>query len=91
VKLEWTRPAIADLARLHAFLDPVSPRAAAAVVRNLQQGALPLLTFPRLGQALGEYRPRDVSRLIIGDYELRYEVIGDTVFVVRVWHCREDR
>jgi plasmid stabilization system protein ParE len=91
VRLEWTRPAIADLVRLHAFLEPASPRAASAAIRKLQQGALPLITFPSLGQALTEYQPREVRRLIIGDYELRYEVIDDTVFVVRVWHGREDR
>jgi plasmid stabilization system protein ParE len=91
VRLEWTRPAIANLVRLYAFLEPASPRAVSAAIRKLQQGALSLITFPRLGQALTEYQPREVRRLIIGDYELRYEVIDDTVFVVRVWHGREDR
>jgi len=44
-----------------------------------------------MGQAFDEYRPREVRRLIIGDYELRYEIVDDTVLVVRIWHGREDR
>jgi hypothetical protein len=29
--------------------------------------------------------------LIVGQYEIRYEVKKDTIFVLRLWHTREDR
>ena len=82
---------MADLVRLHAFLDPVNLRVADAVVKALDSGANPLLDFPRLGRGLEQYAPRDVRRLIIGGYELRYEVSGEIIYVLRLWHGREDR
>ena len=89
--LRWTASAQRDLARLHAFLHPVNPRAAARVVQQLVAAAERLLTHPRLGERLAEFAPRDVRRLIVGDYELRYELADTTINVLRLWHGREDR
>lgn len=50
-----------------------------------------LVDFPRMGGKLDDYAPREMRRIIVSNYELRYEIVGDTVFIVRVWHCREDR
>ncbi|WP_105384141.1 hypothetical protein [Neorhizobium alkalisoli] len=48
-----------------------------------------VLEHPRLGERLAESAPREVHRLLIGDDERRYEVDGDTLFLLRVWHSRE--
>jgi cupin superfamily acireductone dioxygenase involved in methionine salvage len=32
-----------------------------------------------------------VRRVIVGEYEVRYEVRGSGIFVLRLWHTREDR
>lgn len=37
------------------------------------------------------YKPREVRRIIVGDYELRYEIANATIFILRLWHCREGR
>jgi hypothetical protein len=29
--------------------------------------------------------------LVVGQYELRYEIAEDTIFILRLWHTREDR
>ncbi|HEX9570679.1 MAG TPA: type II toxin-antitoxin system RelE/ParE family toxin [Burkholderiales bacterium] len=34
---------------------------------------------------------REVRRILIGDYEIRYELAGRDVFVLRIFHTREDR
>jgi plasmid stabilization system protein ParE len=91
MKLRWTDPARADLIRLHDFLETVNPRAADRVAKALDQAARRPLEFPRVGARLEKYQPREVRRLIVGDYELRYEIVEDTIFIVRFWHCREDR
>jgi hypothetical protein len=31
------------------------------------------------------------QRIFIGYYEIRYEVLGATIFVLRIWHTREER
>lgn len=89
--LRWTSKAQADLVRLHEFLLPVSPTAAAQVVRQLVAGAKRIPAHPRLGVRLPEFEPREVRRVLIGDYELRYELTGNDIFVLRIFHTREDR
>jgi len=89
--LQWTTSANRDLVRLHAFLHPFNPRAAAQIVQQLVAAAEQLLTYPRLGERLAEFDPREVRRLIVGDYELRYELADTMISVLRFWHCREDR
>jgi len=90
-KLIWQPPALLDLARLYDFLAAVNPRAARAVLNHLKNAPRVLRTQPRLGSPLSEFSPRDVRRLIVGEYELRYEIRADTVHILRLWHCHEDR
>jgi hypothetical protein len=37
------------------------------------------------------YWPREVRRLIVGQYEILYELSETVVLILRVWHTREDR
>ncbi len=89
--LRWTTSAERDLVRLHAFLVTINPRAATQVVRQLIAGAEQLIQYPQLGIKLEEFLPRDVRRMIIGDYELRYELTDEAIYILRLWHGREDR
>jgi plasmid stabilization system protein ParE len=91
VALLWTGKAHSDLVRLYEFLRPVNESAAAAVVRQLQAGAKRIPRHPRLGVRLVEFDPREVRRILVGDYELRYELTEADVFVLRIFHTREDR
>jgi plasmid stabilization system protein ParE len=40
---------------------------------------------------LPEFAPREVRRVLVGDYEIRYEIAGTDVLVLRIFHTREDR
>lgn len=91
MKVAWTEGAVEDLARLHEFLAPANARAAAAAIQALVRAGGRLAELPRIGEKLERYAPREVRRLIVADYELRYEVKGDDVIVLRVWHAREER
>lgn len=51
--LQWTTSANRDLVRLHAFLNPLAPRAAAQIVQQLVAAAEQLLTYPQLFCASG--------------------------------------
>jgi hypothetical protein len=50
-----------------------------------------LLVNPRIGERLEEFEPRDVRRILIGHYELRYEIQSSTIYLLRLWHTREYR
>lgn len=91
MELKWTNKAVADVARLYEFLAPVNRGAAASTVQALTSAPTNLLTNPRIGEKLEEFEPREVRRLLIGHYELRYEIQESTIYVLRLWHTREDR
>ena len=91
MRVQWTSKASADLVRLHAFLEPVAPDAAARVVQQLARAPNRLLDFPRIGEKLEGFEPREVRRIIVGHYEMRYEIASGTIFILRLWHSREDR
>ena len=89
--LKWTSKALSDLARLFEFLAPVNKPAAARAVQALTAAPLRLLEQPRIGQRLDEFAPREVRRILVGHYEVRYEIDHNTVYILRLWHTREDR
>lgn len=91
MKIRWTSKASSDLVRLHDHLKPVAPDAAARVVQQLARAPLKLVDYPRIGEKLEAYAPREVRRIRVGNYELRYEIAERTIIVLRLWHCRENR
>ena len=37
------------------------------------------------------YEPCEVRLIIVGEYEARYEIAAETVFILRLWSCRDKR
>lgn len=91
MRIQWTSKASSDLVRLHEHLMPVAPGAAARILQQLVHAPDRLVDHPRIGEKLEAYEPREVRRIIVGDYELRYEIANATIFILRLWHCRENR
>jgi plasmid stabilization system protein ParE len=91
MKLKWTSRALSDLVRLYEFLASVDIRAAAQTIQALSAAPRGLLTHPRIGEKLEEFEPREVRRIIVGNYEMRYEIQASTIYMLRLWHTREDR
>nr|WP_305045936.1 type II toxin-antitoxin system RelE/ParE family toxin [Geoalkalibacter sp.] len=89
--MKWTSKAVSDLARLYDFLAPVNQQAAARTVQVLTSAPTSLLANPRIGEKLEEFEPREIRRILIGHYEMRYEIQESTIYVLRLWHTREDR
>lgn len=89
--LRWTSKALSDLERLYEFLAPLNQQAAARAVQALTKAPTVLLANPRIGEQLFEFNPREVRRLLVGRYETRYEIQESTIFLLRLWHTREDR
>jgi plasmid stabilization system protein ParE len=91
MNLRWTSRAAFDLERLYTFLVDKSPPAAERAKALLSRAPDRLLDFPRVGARLEQFEGREVRRLIVGDYEIRYEIIDQTIWVLQLWHGREDR
>ena len=91
IRIHWSSKALGDLARLYEFLAPTNPPAAAKAVQALTRAPDRLLEHPRLGERLEEFAPREVRRILLGKYEMRYEVAGEEIYLLRIWHTRENR
>ncbi|WP_460882702.1 type II toxin-antitoxin system RelE/ParE family toxin [Pseudaeromonas pectinilytica] len=91
MELKWTSKALSDLARLYDFLSPANQPAAVRAVRGLTQAPTILLTNPRIGEQLFQFEPREVRRILVGEYEVRYEIFDSSIYVLRLWHSRENR
>jgi plasmid stabilization system protein ParE len=76
---------------IFVYVRPVAPAGAARVVQQLARAPDRLLDYPRIGEKLTAYEPREVRRILVGDYELRYEIADATIFILRLWHARENR
>ncbi|MCU7817255.1 MAG: type II toxin-antitoxin system RelE/ParE family toxin [Candidatus Thiodiazotropha sp. (ex Rostrolucina anterorostrata)] len=91
MKLKWTSKALANLARLYEFLAPSNQLAVARAIQALTKAPAILLNNPRIGEQLFQFELREVRRILVGQYELRYEIQGEIIYVLRLWHTREDR
>ena len=91
MEVKWTGKALTDISRLYEFLATVNKNAAIHTVRQLTSTAGILLANPRIGERIEEFDPRDVRRILVGHYELRYEIQGTTLYLLRLWHTRENR
>lgn len=88
MRLQWTGKARSDLERLYEFLAPVTKPAAARAVRALVGAPALLLENPRIGERLDEFATREVRRLLVGNYEMRYEIQAEMIFILTLWHGR---
>jgi plasmid stabilization system protein ParE len=91
MELKWTSKALSDLTRLYEFLASVNQPAAARAVQSVTKAPTALLINPRIGEQLFEFEPREIRRILVGNYELRYEIQESTIYVLRLWHTREHR
>ncbi len=91
MRIKWTGKALSDLVRLYEFLAVKDTHAAARTVQSLSAAPERLLDQTRIGEKLEEFDPREVRRIIVGRYEMRYEIQESIIYVLRIWHTREDR
>lgn len=91
--LEWSRHALADLARLDAFLRAKNPRAADDAIDLLLAAAHELITFPALGRPFegpdDSYREL-VVRFSNSGYLILYRYMDDIVDIQAVRHQSEE-
>ncbi|ECX5365294.1 type II toxin-antitoxin system RelE/ParE family toxin [Salmonella enterica] len=93
MKVRWTYKAQQDLARVYNFALQHSRRRANKVADRLTTAADGLQFAPYIGIHLEQYEPDEVRKLVIDDYEIHYQIVEpeDTIYIVDLWHVREDR
>lgn len=91
MRVQWTGKASSDVVRLHEFLSSANAPAANRVVKSLVAAPNSLFANPRIGERLDEFNQREIRRLLVGRHEMRYEIVASTIYILRVWHTREER
>lgn len=91
MNIRYTAEAIEDLSRLRQFIAEHDPAAARRVALELRARIGKLRVFPRMGIRVSRAPdPESVRDLFIGPYVVRYLLAGDDLFILRVWHGKED-
>ena len=92
MNVRYSPEAVQDLRRLREFIEVKNSRAAQKVASTILKGINQLKSFPMLGTKVHRApNPEIVRDLVIGNYLARYLVHEKEVYVLRIWHQREDR
>ncbi|MEJ1336845.1 MAG: type II toxin-antitoxin system RelE/ParE family toxin [Candidatus Sedimenticola sp. (ex Thyasira tokunagai)] len=89
MKLRFTHSAQRDLVRLRDFIANKNPQAAKRISQRLKQSILRLTDQPEIGVNVEELP--GVQDLVSGDYLVRYAVLENEIYILRIWHGKEDR
>jgi len=91
MKIRYSPEAIDDLQRLVEFVEDKNPFAARRIAINLQEGVDKLKQFPRIGlPVLKASDPEQVRDLYISNYTVRYLIADEIIYVLRIWHNKEN-
>ncbi len=92
--MKWLPEALADIVRLHDFLNGKNPQAASRAVAAILAGSEILQVNPEIGRPMADDTGRREWAIAFGTgaYVLRYRIDtrGETV-IIRVWHSLEQR
>ncbi len=90
MKIIFTPESIDDLIRLREFIALKNPDAANRIANSLQIGIKKLKTFPNLGVEVKKAKSDKIRDLSLGDYIARYLVLHEIIYILRIWHHKED-
>ena len=91
MKVSFTPEAVADLKRLRKFIELKNPIAAQRIAHELLSGIEKLKTFPEIGlKVIRAPQPHLVRDLFIGNYTVRYFIGNNEIFILRMWHGKEN-
>ena len=92
MKISYSPESIGDLVRLREFIEIKNPQAAQKIALSLNKGISQLKSFPFLGVEVElAPEPEKIRDLIIGNYIARYLAHSEQIYILRIWHHKEER
>lgn len=95
MEVYWTLKAQNDLERIYSFALQYSRQHADDVLDRLITGCVGLTAHPAIGVQQTRYEPREVRKVLFDDYEvhyeLHYELRDNDIYIVDLWHTKEER
>lgn len=91
IEVKYSPESIADLQRVVEFVEVKNPYAAKRIAIYLQEGVSRLKQFPQIGlPVINAPDPEKIRDLYIGDYTVRYLINENTIYILGVWHNKEN-
>lgn len=92
LKLVWSPAARRDLIRLREFIEPHNPSAAKRSSEKIRKAAKLIRDNPAIGTRIEDREDREFfTPFGQGGYILRYQIIGQAIVILKIWHSRENR
>ena len=92
MKLIYSKDSVNDLKRLREFIANKNPQAAAKISLKLIEGINNLTNNPKVGVPVAQAPdPDSIRDFYILNYHIRYLISSKTIFILRIWHQKEDR
>ncbi|MCU7801623.1 MAG: type II toxin-antitoxin system RelE/ParE family toxin [Candidatus Thiodiazotropha sp. (ex Lucinoma borealis)] len=91
MKVKYSSESIDDLQRVVEFVENRNPYAARRIAIDLQEGVDRLKNFPQIGlPVLKATEPEQLRDLYIDDYTVRYLITDEVIYILRIWHGKEN-
>ncbi|QEY58664.1 type II toxin-antitoxin system RelE/ParE family toxin [Pseudomonas sp. C27(2019)] len=91
LEVEYSPESLKDLHRVVEFVEVKNPYAARRIAIDLQEGVSRLKQFPEIGlPVINAPDPERIRDLYVGAYTVRYLITAGAIYILRVWHSRED-
>lgn len=91
MRISYSENAVKDLIRLREFIENKNPIAAQRASNSIKKGISQLKEFPKIGVKVELAPDPEVIRdLIIGNYIARYLITEKVIYILRIWHHKEE-
>jgi len=91
IEVKYSPESLEDLQRVVEFVEVKNSYAARRIAIDLQERVSRLKQFPEIG--LPVIKAPDSERIrdfYVSDHTVRYLITDDTVYILRVWHNKEN-
>ena len=91
MKVRYSPESVEDLHRVVEFVEVKNPFAARRIAIDLQEGVDKLKQFSKIGlPVLKAPDPEQIRDLYIGSYTVRYLINDEIIYILRIWHNKEN-
>lgn len=91
IEVQYSPESVADLQRVVEFVEVKNPYAARRIAIDVQEGVSKLKQFPQIGlPVIKAPDPEKIRDLYVSDYTVRYLITSETIYILRVWHNKEN-
>lgn len=87
MKIEWTEPAVMDLAGIQEYIGHDSEYYAAQFIEKIIESVESLDNFPGRGRQVPEAKDRNIRELLFNNYRIIYHIEVNRVLILTIIHA----